>query len=431
MTMLLNRSWVALSLLVASALILSPLAAVHAEEAEATSDISFTGQLIELSATEAPTTIVVRENPTGEWTDYTVDITTETAFGTWVGNTTEMESWITGDQIKIEGTLNENTEIVTADLAINLSMNPFRYNSLNGWVTEIDETAGTMTVQWMNVEHVVNVTDNTHMVVPPTNPATLGDFAIGDRVRLRLIKDSEVENEARIIIALRRGAEIFLKARTRGFTVELNDIDDNGDGTGSLEVTLLENPHLRPGDVNNLVGEEGDELVITYDAYTRFVRKYMGLASIDELIVGDQLLIVGRVNDDDTISARLIKDNDLWRLGVAQHEGTVLAISTDENTITIEPDYDDRDEVIAYYNDETVFMEDGVEVTEDDVNVGDEIHVRGTAHDIGDVVEVLDVVRVWIGDDSPEADDADEAEDESEDEAEDESEDESEDEEEV
>ncbi len=374
---------------------LAPMSIVKAESEE-TSDIDFWGQLIELSSTDVPTTIVVRQDPSGEFTDYTVDIDEETVFGTNDGNTTVMSDWITGDYLHVVGELNENTGVVTAETVVNSSLNPYNMRGLNGWIQEVDEDADTMTVQWNEEDHVVNITDDTHMVVGSTNPASLSDFVIGDRVRVRLEKDTE---DARIVVVLRRGDEIYLKARTRGFLVELNDINEDDDDSGSLSVTLLENSHLRSSDVNNLVGEEGDELTIVYDENTNFVRRFMGSSEVDEFQAGDNLMIVGRVNDDGTISARLIKDNNIWIKGVARHTGEVDSVDTEENQIVMTPS-DEEDakytSVTVDYDDDTVFMKDREEVTEDDLSADDQIRVRGMAREDDDALVITDVETIWI-----------------------------------
>ncbi len=368
-------------------------------EAETTTAINFTGQLIELSNTSVPTVIVVRQNPTGEFTDYTVDITTETKFGFLGREKTSMEDWMSGDHVKIIGEKNENTGVVEAQYAINLSINPLLHRGLNGWLTAIDSEAGTVTVQWMDVEHVVNVTDSTRLVVPPNTEAALIDFKVGDRVRLRLLKDGTVENEARFMVALRRGSELFLKARTRPFHAEVNSIIVNDDGSGSLEVTLGNNPHLVPGDVNNLFGVEGDVKTVTFDANTKFVRRYNGTTEANEIMVGDQLLIVGRYNDDGTVSARLIKDTNIWMLGVSLHEGEVLSIDTATNTIVIKANSfrgEDK-EVTVTYLDEVIIIENEIVVSENEITVGDKIRVRGEARrSDGELVGIEDVSKIRL-----------------------------------
>ncbi len=408
MTSIQKTGWRVASLFLVAGITFSSVAPVMAsEESEDTSPIDFWGQLIELSSTDVPTTIIVRQNPTGEFTDYTVDIDADTAFGSTTHNTTSMADWIPGDYLHVVGTLNENTEVVTADTIINSSLNPALYMGLNGWITSIDEDDESIDVQWMGSEHEVNVTSNTRIVVPGTNPAEFEDLVVGDRVRVRLIKDSETENEARIVIVLRRGDDILLKARTRGFTAEIDSIDEDGENEGSLTVTLLENPHLRSGDVNNMVGEAGDVLTVTYDENTKIVRKYNGETTIDEFVEGDRLFVVGRVNDDGTISARLLKDTDIWRKGVARHVGVVTAIDTSSNILTVEParDHGDADKtVIVEYSDSTEFHEDGEEVDESDVDVGDYVRVRGTAHLSGETLTIMNVDDISIVEDISDVD---------------------------
>ncbi len=375
-----------------------PVTHLHAEtdaSQETTSSFEVYGQLIELSSTTTPTTIVVRKNPGGEFKDYTVDLVPGTRFGTWSGNETSMDDWIPGDSLHIIGTKNENTGVITATVAVNTSLNPRSNKGLNGWITSIDTKASTMTVQWGGKDYVVSVTSDTRMVVPPKNPATLSDFKVNDRVRLRLSNEGS-GNTALIIVALRRGDEIFLKARTRAFTAVLNDIHSE-----SLEVTLLANPHLQRGDVNNLVGVEGDQEKVLLDEHTTFVRRYNGVTTVDELVEGDLLYIVGRVNDDGTITARLIKDQNIWRKEVATHVGEVLSIDTKTNTIVVNPieknhDSSTVDRLTISYTNTTTFYADEKQVDETAVKIGDVIRVRGTAALRGEVLSIAEAVSVSI-----------------------------------
>ncbi len=396
MSTTLKRLWLASAIMLGLAMNLAPMAPVMADEttdAEATQHIDFWGQLQELSSTDLPTTIVVRKDPTGSFTDYTVDV----PVGAIVNP--EMDWWITGDYVHVVGTQNENTGVVEADIVVDSSINVWNNRGLNGWITAIDTSASTMTVQWQGIEHTVHVTDDTHMVVPPINPASLTDFQIGDRVRLRLDARTD-EDDARIIVALRRGDHIYLMARTRGFAAELTDIDDNGDGTGTLTLTLLANAHLRAGDVNNLIGVEGDEVTVTYDSTTKFVRRYNGLTTVGEFVEGDVLFVVGRYNDDDTISARLVKDTNIWRLGVARHTGIITSIDTSTNTIVVNPvegeGQADITSLTITYSDTTVFHKDDAEITESDLAVGDEIHVRGTARLDNGVISIGNVTDIAV-----------------------------------
>jgi DNA-directed RNA polymerase subunit E'/Rpb7 len=371
----------------------------HAEEAnsDVTTSVDFTGQLIELSSTSVPTVIVVRVNPTGAFTDYTINITPDTAFGSFKWNTTAMEDWMSGDAVRIIGEQDANTGLVDAEYAINQSLNPLTMQGLNGWITAIDGEASTITVQWLNIEHVVNITDDTHLVISPNTAASITDFQIGDRVRVRMNKDGAVENEARFVVALRRGSNLFLKARTRPFTAELNSLTINEDGSGTMEVTIGENDHLLPGDVNNLFGVEGDIKTVTFLDQTKTVRRFMGTSDASEFVVGDKLLIVGRANDDGTISAYMIRDNDIWMAGVSTHSGDIVSIDTATNTLVVSADnFTGADEEVTItYNDDAKIVIDGVDSTESDLQVGDTVRVRGVAHR-GDELTVNDVRAIGI-----------------------------------
>lgn len=339
---------------------------VSAEETEATTQVELTGQLIELSSTDAPTTIIVRENPTGTYTDHTVNILTTTSI-----QGPGMEDWITGDTVSLFGTENQNTLVIDAKRIRNLSIAATQ-RGLNGWITAIDASASTMTVQWAGVDHVVHVLSTTRMVVPPKNPATLADFLVGDRVRLRV--DSTRTN-ATIIVALRRGDEIFLKARTRPFNGELVEIDETHE---TMTVRLGENGNLRRDDVNNLVGIPGELVTVTWDENTKFVRRYSGKTTSDELVPGDQLFIVGRVDDDGTILARLIRDNDIFRKGVARELGRIDGIDLAANRLTVTVR---RIGVwTVTYTDATEIRKNGKNATEAAFEVGDIIRVEGTAN---------------------------------------------------
>lgn len=364
--------------LIATSFIALPAGAQEAT-AEPTSDTTFAGQLIELSSTDLPTTVIIRENPEGEFTDHTVEITSTTEF---IGK--KMDEWITGDFLSLTGVLNENTDIVTAGVIRNLSINDFRHRGLNGWISAIDLEASTMTVDWRGESHVVTVTDATRMVVPPTNPAALSDFEVGDRVRLRLNKKDCLildgpcsdPNEAAIIVALRRGNEIFLKARTRSFRANLEEIvvDDQ-----RMTVRLAANDHLRKDDVNNLVGITDELVTITWDDHTKIVRRFFGKATPDELVPGDNLQIVGRVGDDGIIHARMVKDNSIFRKNVARHRLKVLSIDTQANRIETQVVRSDR-QVTVVYDELTTIKKNGAEVTEGDLAEGDILRVRGVAN---------------------------------------------------
>ncbi len=262
----------------------------------AAAPVRFSGQLIELSSTDLPATVVVRENPQGTWTDHVVTIPAGASLSD------AMDGWITGDGLAVSGTQDEATGVVTASSVQDVSLDASTVRAANGWVKSIDAAASTMTVTWNGTDTVVSVTPSTHLVVPPANPAALSDFQIGDRVRLRLARETD---QASIIVALRRGSRIFLMARTRPFKGTVVGTDA---GRRLLDVRLAADPSLRYDDVNNLVGVADEIVSVTYDANARFTTASGGAGSPGDVGVGDDVEIVGRVGDDGIIAARAVKD---------------------------------------------------------------------------------------------------------------------------
>jgi len=375
----------------------APVQAADEEETTYT-EVSFAGMLRELSSTDVPTTIVVQENETEE--NYTVDIDEETLFGYGLSDITKMDDWITGDQIRVIGLQDDNTGVINATVVINLSMKPYLYRGLNGWITDIDEDDSTMTIQWNNIEHEVDVTEDTHMVAGELNPAELSDYEIDDRVRIRVERDSEGGDDATIIVLLRRGDEIYLKARTRGFQAELTDISGD-DGDATLTLTLLENPHLQEGDVNNLVGVEGDTVTVVIDENTNFVRRFMGESDFEDLVVGDELHIVGRVNDDETITAWLIRNKNLWTVSPLFHLGLVTDVDSDSVTVEAynnQCELATEDVIEILFDDETRVLDGAWESEFDEIIEGDYLRVRGVIDANASQIdaETVMIVPGWV-----------------------------------
>ena len=69
-----------------------------------------------------------------------------------------------------------------------------------------------------------------------------------------------------------------------------------------------------------------DTLVtVKIDNKTKVVRRFNGKSSLDELTVGDTMQIVGRLNDDGTVSARVVKDDSI-QLSHRVYHGTIASL---------------------------------------------------------------------------------------------------------
>ncbi len=299
---------------------------------EATSDVNFAGMLVEIGSTDIPTTIIVRRN--SDQTDFTIEVTSDTILGQRRDQTTQLSDWIPGDQIRVIGKKNENTETITATILVNLSIVIRSNRGANGWITAIDKEAKTITYQWMNKEHIFAYNDNTRFVAGLKNPATVDDLQIGDRIRARLLLRQGDIPLAKIVVVLRRGPNLFMKIRTFRPNATLVRLDSTIIPT-TIQVRIDRTPGLRANDVNNLIGTEGTLVTVNVTEDTKIVRKYFGRTTLDEFSVGDRLHIVGRVNDDGTVDAKLIKNNSIWKTSTGGYPGVVVGVDVANSYIMV------------------------------------------------------------------------------------------------
>lgn len=299
---------------------------------EATSDVNFAGMLVEVGSTDVPTNIIVRDNKTQ--TDYMVNVAADTVLGQRKDQATSLSDWVPGDQIKVIGKKNENTGNISASVLINASIKINANKAANGWITKIDKEAKTITYQWANQEYSFKYDDSTKFVAGLKNPASVDDLQVNDRIRTRMLLRAGQDSIAKIVVVLRRGAALFMKIRTftpRGILVRM----DSTIAPTTIQIKIEKTPGLKANDVNNLIGSEGALATVNVTEDTQIVRKYFGKTSLDELAIGDDLMIVGRVNDDGTVDAKLIKDNSIWKTSTQGHAGIVAKVNTEENYLMV------------------------------------------------------------------------------------------------
>ncbi len=299
---------------------------------ESESDVNFAGMLIEVGSTDVPTTLIIRNNINSE--DYTVEVTADTILGQSQDQTTNLSDWIPGDQIRVIGKKNENTDTIESTILANLSIIIRSNQGANGWITAINKDIKTITYQWANVEHTFAYDDNTRFVAGLKNPATADDLAINDRIRGRLLLRADETALAKIVVVLRRGEDLFMKIRTfrpNAKLVRLNNVIT----PTTIQVMIKDTSGLRANDVNNLIGTKGALITVNITEDTKLVRKYFGRVMLGKFSVGDNLHIVGRVNDDGTVDAKLIKNNSIWKTSTQGHAGVVTGIDVDKSYIMV------------------------------------------------------------------------------------------------
>ncbi len=299
---------------------------------EAESDIHFVGMLIEVGSTDVPTNLIIRKNGTDE--DYTVSITEETVMGQRRDQHTNLSDWIPGDQIRVIGKKNENTGYIDATTVVDHSISNASNKGANGWITAVDKENKTITYQWANKEHTFGYNDETRFVAGLKNPASVDDLVVNDRIRARLLNRAGGEPMAKIVIVLRRGADLFMKTRTFRPHVTLVRLDSVVVPT-TIQVRIDPTPGLRKGDVNNLVGTEGDLITLNVTEDTKLVRKYFGKTELSEFSVGDKLQLIGRANDDGTLDAKVIKNNSIWMTSTQGYAGVVNEVNQAESYLMV------------------------------------------------------------------------------------------------
>ncbi len=294
---------------------------------EKKNNINFAGALLEIGSTDVPTTLVIRNNKNGN--DFTVEISENTV----LAKNTELSNWIPGDQIRVIGEINENTGVVESTRVDNLSIIHNKNIGANGWITKVATSTKEITYQWNNTEHTFLYDDDTKFVVGLKNPASAEDLVEGDRIRARLIRE-DGKSLAKILIVLRRSNDLFMKVRTVRPNATLVRLDSTIIPT-TIQVRINKTPGLKKGDINNLAGTDGDLVTLNITEKTKLVRKYFGKILLDEFSIGDQLSIVGRANNDQTIDAKMIKNNSIWKTSTQGHAGVVKEINTKDNYLMI------------------------------------------------------------------------------------------------
>lgn len=357
-------------------------------EEESYTYVEFSGMLIEIGSTDVPTTLIVRENDSQ--VDYTVNIDENTILGQRRDQLTRLEDWIPGDQITVRGNQNDNTGVVTANVAANRSIVTTSHLGLNGWIEEVDVANGIVKVQWAGQIYTVTIDQDTHIVAGLINPASIDDLVIGDRVRGRLVRNIDTgELKSKIIIVLRRGDDLFMKVRTWVTDVELISIESETVPT-TITAEILPNPALREGDVNNLIGVEGDIITINITDDSKMVRRFFGLTDLTEFLPGDKLAIVGRANDDGTINAKVVKNNSIWMTTTKGYIADITEINIAENYFNAA--WLGRDYRVDIDNDTHIVRYDINPASLSDLQVGDRIKVRGTKHFSLNIIDALEIV---------------------------------------
>ncbi len=330
------------------------------ETGERTDTVNFKGQLRELSASVVPTIIIVR---VGE-VDKTVEVIKTTKLKP------AMDNWLAGDQVQVAGKQNANTSIVTAGKITNLSIRK-EHIGVNGWVESVDAQANILKMKDARGKAItMRVPTSTKIVVGGKNPATLADLQPKDKIRARAVR-VRGSLEARMIVAVQRGKNVFMKARNFAFSGTLKGILNEA----TVVPAILEVAVNNKSDGKSASGapvSDGSLVRVAVSSDTILVRRFDGRAQFEELQVGDELKIVGWLNDDNVIQARLIKDVSVWQTdGVA---GTITGIYLNPAYMVIQHG---KNEIKVYVDAKTEFWNGNKKIGFEEIAVRDSVRVRG------------------------------------------------------
>lgn len=130
-------------------------------------------------------------------------------------------------------------------------------------------------------------------------------------------------------------------------------------------------------------------VIVHVSADTNIVRKYMGKADLSELAIGDKLMVVGKLLEDGSVNANLVKDESIHVTFLARN-GEVKSIDATASTFVLK---NDNKEFKVYVTANTVFAKAGVKKAAfADLIVGDKVVVRGVIRQAANEITADSVV---------------------------------------
>lgn len=361
--------------------------AINNATSDQTETVQTEGTLIEIGNTTADsTTAIVRTTENGTTSDQTVQVnlngTDATNLTNNEGGTSDLSDWIAGDNLSLQLLKNKNSGEVVAKKIRNRAMKNFQKGK-NGWIEAIRSDKNEIDVKWSNNIFTLKLSDKTKIVAGAKNPAAISDLKVGDRIRSRVEddKDGDINTwNAKIIVVLRRGNALFMRVTRAIVPAEITDLPEDTTATSTtITVKILDNKFYQKNDVNNLIGKPGDSLQVDITDKTILVRRFWGKALLGEFSEGDKVIIIGRLDDNTGhLTANVIKNNSIQRLGVVKQIGKVLSVDNNTSQIEAELLLSKKKYTIKLDADTKMLKRGGETINISDIKVGDKIRTRGT-----------------------------------------------------
>ncbi|MFH1232560.1 MAG: hypothetical protein V1651_01690, partial [Patescibacteria group bacterium] len=373
---------------------------------EETKIVATTGTIIEIGDTTTEnTTIVVRTTDKNKKTeDIVLEVqTTKTSLLTNANTKTTLNDWLIGDQITFTAKKFLNSGKLEAKKIINKSFNAGQ-KGINGVIKKIQANKNKIDVNLGKNIFTLNLT-GAKVIVGTTTSATIKDLLVGDRIRVRAIDDKDKNPatwKAKNITVLRRDNHLLVPAINYVISAKIISLPTDLSLPTMIEAEVLPSKFYKKNNsVDNSIMTPGTKISINIDNKTILVRRFFGKALLSEMNVGDTINVVGKLNkkiqqtvdeinnnvldasdkrfENHSIDAKIIKDESIQVLGVAQRLGQITAIDTTAKTVTITilPKKAKRDSVLLNTTNETKFFLDGKKAIINDLMIGDMIKTRG------------------------------------------------------
>ncbi len=208
--------------------------------------------------------------------------------------------YLPGDQIKIKGQINKNTEIVKLYEYNNLSAQ--NLNTYDCVLLQKKEIENNLYCQNEGTIFIFNYDKSSRFLAGFVNPASIDNIQIGDYLRVRADSNTKIKT---LVVKERVGLK-FLKNHIFKSRAKLISINKQKKYL-KLDLGSYPNSIL---DINN---DKNSLINLKIKNNTRIVKKYFGKLSLDNFTIGNDLYIIAKANDDGSFEAITIKNNSIWR----------------------------------------------------------------------------------------------------------------------
>lgn len=145
------------------------------------------------------------------------------------------------------------------------------------------------------------------------------------------------------------------------------------------------------GENNFTISSEDGTFQVNITDKTKILRKFGGKSSINELSVGDEVMVFGKFTDDtkSTIDAKTIKNNSIQK-----RFGAFFGKVTLKNSDNFVMETAERGTQTVYFGDAKFVQRNEIDMTYSDLKIGNRVRVKGvwdkTLSKINEVIQIKD-----------------------------------------